>query len=130
MVFYNAFYSVCCNVCDSDVVVAAEPVAGDAEVLVAWAIPVDAAVAADVESVPVLAALVAVVVGVVQKEPLHLSSTSLKLLSETSSWHFFFVSYNRQLHTNLFLCGCCFITLSAICDTAIRYKLVAASLPV
>jgi len=127
MVFYNAFYSVCCNVCDSDVVVAAEPVAGDAEVLVAWAIPVDAAVTADVVNVPVLAALV---VCVVQKEPLHLSSTSGKLLSETSSWHFFFVSYNRQLHTNLFLCGCCFITLSAICDTVFRHKLVAASLPV
>lgn len=130
MVFYNAFYSVCCNVCDNDVVVAAEPVAGDAEVLVAWANPVDAAVTADVVNVPVLAALVAMAAGVVLKEPLHLSSTSLKLLSKTSSWHFFFVSYNRQLHTNLFLCGYCFITLSAICDTAIRYKLVAASLPV
>ncbi|WP_177192445.1 hypothetical protein [Chitinophaga arvensicola] len=91
MVFCNAFYSVYCN----DVADAAEPVAGDAEVLAAWANPVAVAEPADVVNVPVLAALEAVVeqvAGVVLKGWQHLLSTSLKRSSESSSWHFFFVS--------------------------------------
>ena len=60
---------------------------------------------ADVENAPVqvaLAAVADVLVHVEQKDLHSPLSISLKLKTKTSSWHFFFVSYNRQLHTNLF----------------------------
>ena len=87
MVSYNAFYN--------DAVDVAEPVAGDAEALVAWAALAVKAAPADVVNVPVPAASVAMVVqvaGAARKRSWRLLSTSRKLYLKTSSWHFFFVS--------------------------------------
>lgn len=114
--FYNAFYNVFCN----DAADVAEPVAGDAEALAAWAALVAKAAPVDVVNVPVPVAWVAVVVQVAcaaRKRSWRLLSTSLKLYLKTSSWHFFFVSRTGSGTPTYFFCGCCFITLSAICDT-------------
>jgi len=73
----------------------AEPVAGDAEALVAWAALAAKAAPADVVNVPVPVVSVAVVVqvaGAARKRSWRLLSTSRKLYLKTSSWHFFFVS--------------------------------------
>ncbi|MGO4292300.1 hypothetical protein [Chitinophaga sp. RAB17] len=73
----------------------------DAAALVALADASDAmalVVPADVENVPAAEASVAAVdvaACVEQKDCHYPLSTSLKLKTKTSSWHFFFVSYNR-----------------------------------
>lgn len=74
---------------------AAEPVAGDAEALAAWAALVAKAAPVDVVNVPVPEALAAVAVRAAdagRKRSWHLLSTSRKLYLKTSSWHFVFVS--------------------------------------
>jgi hypothetical protein len=89
--------------------------ATDAEAMVALAEPADA----ENVQVPVaLAAVAAQVAGVGQKDLHSRLSTSLKLKTKTSSWHFFFVSDKQAVAHQLIFYGYCFITISAICDTA------------
>jgi hypothetical protein len=100
---YDAYNDVSL-VCIPVLADAAEPVAcdaTDAEAMVALAEPADA----ENVQVPVaLAAMAAQVAGVGQKDLHSRLSTSLKLKTKTSSWHFFFVSDKQAVaHQLIFL---------------------------
>ncbi|MBO9729879.1 MAG: hypothetical protein J7623_14675 [Chitinophaga sp.] len=77
----------------------ADVVASEAGENAALAAKADAANALDAVATVAKAAQVVYVVLKYSYYPL---SISPKLKTKTSSWHFFFVKYNRQLHTNLF----------------------------